>query len=93
MKKCGFFGSADLPKHLQDGSPQSDSMAGWVDLAGTQKHWMVGNNAHRRRGGKEMVQISASYRAKLLLQVSTLGLRHTGSHGQTLEENKWKGLH
>lgn len=40
-----------------------------------------------------MVQISASYRTQLLLQVSPLGLRHTTGHRQTLEEDKWKGLY
>lgn len=37
-----------------------------------------------------MVQISASNRAELLLQVGTLRLRHAGSHRQTLQEKKLK---
>lgn len=37
-----------------------------------------------------MVQISAGYRAELLLQVDPLRLRHTGSHRQTLQEHTSK---
>lgn len=37
-----------------------------------------------------MVQISAGYRAELLLQVDPLRLRHAGSHRQTLQEHTSK---
>lgn len=76
--------SRDPPEHLQDGPPQRCSSGGWIGLTGTQKHWVVGDDANGRRGGKEMVQVSAGNRAELLLQVGTLRLRHAGSHRQTL---------
>lgn len=36
----------DVPEHLQDGPPQRSPAGGGVDLAGAEKHWMVGDEAH-----------------------------------------------
>lgn len=36
----------DVPEHLQDGPPQRRPSGGGVDLAGAEKHWVVGDNPH-----------------------------------------------
>lgn len=46
MKGKSHPSSGDLPEHLQDGLPQRCSSGGWVDLTGTQEHWVVGDDAH-----------------------------------------------
>lgn len=70
----------DLPKDLEDGPSQCSTPDGWVGLTGAQQHRVVGNGANGRRCGKKVVQISVGNTAKLLLEVSTLGLRHAGRH-------------
>lgn len=69
----------DLPEHFQDELPEGCSSGSWDGLTGTEKYWVVGNDAQRRCGRKEMVQIPAGNRPELLLQVDPLRLRQTGS--------------
>lgn len=77
----------DIPDHLQDGPPQRCPSGGAVDLAGAEKHWVVGDHAHGGRRRKEMVQIPAGDRAELLLQVGPLRLGQACSHRQPLQRN------
>lgn len=80
----------DIPDHLQDGPPQRCPSGGAVDLAGAEKHWVVGDNAHGGRRRKEMVQIPAGDRAELLLQVGPLRLGQACSHRQPLQRNPFQ---
>lgn len=82
----------DVPEHLQDGPPQRRPPGGGVDLAGAEKHGMVGDDANGRRSRHEVVQIPADDRAELLLQVGPLRLGQACSHRQTLQRNPFQKI-
>lgn len=78
----------NVPENLHNDSPQRCPSGDWTHFTGTEKHRVVDYDTQGWRGRKEMIQISAGNRTELLLQVETLGLRDSGSHWQTLQENQ-----